>query len=132
MDIWGSTESNDAGVDDVLPVYARSAVGGPPVTVCSNPQFGTFNRLSVRQFVRFDVDEPGRYRFTATGTGGTDPDLVLFRRGFLIISEEPDPDLEEFVFELESGEHVLEVYEFGNLFSPARGRTCFDVTVEAV
>ena len=58
MDVWGSTETNDAGVDDVLPVYTPGSIDGPPVTVCSNPQFGTFNRTGVRQYLRFDVDLP--------------------------------------------------------------------------
>jgi hypothetical protein len=130
MDVWGSTETNDAGVDDVLPVYTPGAIDGPPVTVCSNPQFGTNNRLSVRQFVRFDVDRTGRYRLTAVGADDSDPDLVLFRRGFLVISQGPDPGREEFLFELESGEHVLEVYEYGNVVDLDAKRTCFEVTVE--
>jgi len=99
--------------------------------VCSNDQFGTFNRLGVRQFVRFEATAAGLHRFTAVGAEGTDPDLVLYRRGLVKISETAVPDREVFTFELEPGPHVLEVYEFDNLLAPGQGRTCFDVTVEA-
>jgi hypothetical protein len=132
MDIWAGTETNDAGAADVLPVYTDAVVGGGPVTVCSNPQFGIFNRLGVRQFVRFEATSPGPHRMSAVGGTGTDPDLVLFRRGFLAISETAVADREVFTFVLETGTHVLEVYEFDNLFAPGQGRTCFDVTVEAI
>jgi hypothetical protein len=131
MDIWATSETNDAGAMDVLPVYREAVVGGGPVTVCSNDQFGTFNRLGLRQFVRFDVTVAGPHRLTAVGAVGTDPDLVLFSRGFVTISESAVQDREVFTFELEPGPHVLEVYEFENLFEPGQGRTCFDVTVEA-
>jgi hypothetical protein len=131
MDIWAATETNDAGVVDVLPLYKEAVVDGGPVTVCSNDQFGTFNRLGVRQFVRFEATAAGLHRFTAVGAEGTDPDLVLYRRGLVKISETAVPDREVFTFELEPGPHVLEVYEFDNLLAPGQGRTCFDVTVEA-
>ena len=131
MDSFGSTETNDAGVGDVLPVYHDAVVDGAPVTVCSNPQFGTFNRLGVRQYLRFVAGTAGTHRFTAVGTGGSDPDLVLHRRGDQTVSESALSDREVFTFQLEQGTYVLEVYEFENLFTPARGRTCFDVTVEA-
>jgi hypothetical protein len=130
MDIWGSTETNDAGGEDVLPVYHDVGVNGEPVTVCSNSQFGTFNRTAVRQYLRFDVDLPGSHRISASGSGGSDPDIVLYRRGFLAISESSQPDREVITFELDNGVHVIEVYEWENLFSPGRGRTCFEVTVE--
>lgn len=130
MDIWGSTETNDAGGEDVLPVYHDVGVDRGPVTVCSNPQFGTFNRTGVRQYLRFDVDLPGNHRISAFGSGDSDPDIVIYRRGFLTISESDQPDREVITFDLDNGVHVLEVYEWENLFSPGRGRTCFEVTVE--
>ena len=55
---------------------------------------------------------------------------MIYRRGFLAISESSQPDREVITFDLDNGVHVLEVYEWENLFSPGRGRTCFDVTVE--
>jgi hypothetical protein len=132
MNIWAGGETNDAGVADVLPVYTDAVVGGGPVTVCSNPQFGLFNRLGVRQFIRFEATSPGPHRMSAVGGNGTDPDLVLFRGGFLAISETAVADREVFTYVLETGAYVLEVYEFENLYAPGQGRTCFDVTVEAI
>jgi hypothetical protein len=62
MDIWASTETNDAGRgSDVLPVYTDLAVGNPtPVQVCTIDDFGSFNRLSNRRFLAFDVSESGQ------------------------------------------------------------------------
>ena len=142
MDIWGSTEANNAGnALDVLPVYSQVAIGpGNSVQVCSIDDFGSFNRLSNRRFVRFDIASPGTYRIRATGLSSTDPDLFLYRQGVLNSSEGLAAGTETLTQTLVAGTHVVEVYDacivFGALVNPAvcpdplPSRSCLDVTVE--
>ena len=130
MDIWASTETNDAGNADVLPVYTSGQVDGPSVNVCSIARFGTFNGLSVSRFIRFQVPSAGRYRIDALGPAGSDPDLVLYDQGFLAVFDSEVNGRETANVQLDAGAHVLEIYEYVNLDTPAAGRTCFDVTVQ--
>lgn len=132
MDIWGATETNDAGRPDVLPVYTAVTVGGPAARLCTTAAFGAFNGLSVRRFARVDIPAGGRYRFRAAGAAGTDPDLVVYRRGELAPGQARGGDAETLDLDLQAGTHVVEVYAFGNLDSPATGDVCFDLTVSAL
>ena len=59
---------------------------------------------------------------TSAGRMPTEIGLRMFVDGLLEIGD----------LALNLGEHVLEVYEFGNLSSPPRGRTCFDVSVQSL
>jgi hypothetical protein len=130
MDIFATTETNDAGSADVLPVFTDLQTNGAAATVCSITSFGSFNGLSVRRFLRFEVDGSGTYRIAAAGDAGSDPDFAVYRRGFLALFQSEDPGLETADISLGPGTHVLEVYEFGNVSVPTRGRTCFDVSVQ--
>lgn len=137
MDELGSTETNDAGNGDVLPVYEPIGIGSGSVNVCSlgggeNPpqDYGSVNKLGNARFLRFTVSAAGSYAFTATGAPGTDPDLVLHQRGTIAISDGVASGLETFSRQLAPGDYVLEVYEFRNITGDPRGETCFDVSVQ--
>jgi hypothetical protein len=142
MDIWASTETNDAGrASDVLPVYTGVTVDdATPVQVCTIDQFGSFNRLSNRRFVTFDVAASDQYRITVTGPAGSDPDLFLYKRGFLNSSEGFVEAQEVLTQALSLGRHVLEVYDACIVFGPASNpstcpgnvpsRICLGVKVE--
>jgi hypothetical protein len=137
-------------------VYDSLTVGGPPVTVCSlddytprPPSSGAENKLASRRLVRFAVTSAGEHEITARAVAPlnapADPDMRLLLGGSqLRISEEPSPVLcavnspgdcvETFTSNLQTGNYVLEVYEWTNTNSldddePPIGRTCFTVTV---
>lgn len=138
MDAHGSTETNDANRGaDVLPVYATLQTAARAVEVCSLGgtgfgDFGTYNKLSNRRFLRVSVAASGAFRFTAVGPAGSDPDLILHQRGILEIAQldsDRDQTLER---TLAAGDYVLEVYEYSNTTDFPRGRTCFDVTMEQI
>ena len=75
--------------------------------------------------------------YTATGSvaGGPtpDPDIVLYRNGFLEIAESEVANQEELTRALEAGEHVVEVYEYSHVDRGVnvtrRGVTCMNVSV---
>ncbi len=132
MNEWGSTETNDAGTTDVLPVYTVQRDGGAPVTACSLSSFGTYNRLSTRRFLRLRIGSDGIYDFRVRGPDGSDPDAVLYTFGIGEVFQSEVDGLENFLVELQAGDYVLEIYEFRNLFDPGVGKVCLDTTVEAV
>ncbi len=149
MDIWASTETNDAGQGgDVLPVYTDLVVGAAgPAAVCTISQFGgsdparNFNALSTRRFLRFEVAAAGEYRIVVTGPGDSDPDLAVYRQGLRAVSNGFLAGEERLVIPLSAGTHVLEVYDScivdgvaNNPICPAStpARTCLDAVVEAM
>ena len=52
MDPYATTETNDGGSADTLPVYADLALNGPAVRVCGDASLGIYNRLGNRRFLR--------------------------------------------------------------------------------
>ena len=133
MDEWGSTETNDAGRADVLPVYHPLPIDGAPTEVCSiNFSPGDFySKLGIRQYLRLTLDSAGPVVISASGEPGTDPDFVLHDAGFRRFSESAEDGFESATWELDAGEFVVEVYEWENLTSPPKGRTCFEITARA-
>ncbi|MGD8533059.1 MAG: PKD domain-containing protein [Gammaproteobacteria bacterium] len=141
MDIWASTETNDAGQGaDVLPVYTELALGpGNTATVCTISQFGDFNRLSNRRFLRFEVPVADEYQIVVTGPADSDPDLAIYRQGRRAIFNGFLAGEERAVIPLSAGTHVLEVYDSCivdgteiNAICPnvTPARTCLNATVE--
>ncbi|MGB5622088.1 MAG: hypothetical protein WBN65_06310, partial [Gammaproteobacteria bacterium] len=136
MDIWGTNETNNAGnVNDVLPIYTDISVGGPPREVCSIPTYQTFNGLSTRRFLRLQIGSTGTRTVQVTGPGNSDPDFVVFRQGFLLVSEAEVPGQETLSWPSGPGTYVLEVYEYanidgGNAFGRPPSQTCLTVTVQ--
>ena len=140
-DGFGTGETNSGGSADTLPVYKTVTVGGPPVNVCSNSEFGGgISALNTIQHVRLTITTVGMHTFTATATvipGGetTDPDMVLFApplSGIFEVFESAVADSETGVSQnLPTGDYIIEVYDYNNLVSGGQeiGRACFDVTV---
>jgi hypothetical protein len=139
-DAWATGEGNSGGVPEALPVYTTVALGGSQV-VCGVTTAGTFNTLGNRRFLRFTLASARSVTIQAlyTPTGSLapfspnpDPDLVLYRSGFLDFSDSTVNGSETLTRSLEAGEYVIEVYEYSHI-DPAgslpRGRTCFNVTV---
>jgi hypothetical protein len=135
-------------------VYDSLTVGGSAINVCSLTDYtsaltGAENKLASRRFVRFTVMAPGSHTITARAvspiSAPADPDMRLhLGLGQIIDADGPRPALcstslpqnclETFTATLQSGDHVLEVYEWTNTNAttdeePPIGRTCFDITV---
>jgi len=133
QDIWGSLETNDAGRDNVLPLYAVLTVDGPAVNVCSvaTSTIDVFNRIGNRRFLRFTVGSPGTFELRAQGGIGSDPDLVAWDGGVDVTAESRIDGVESLELDLPAGVHVLEVYDYRNIQpgpTDVPGTYCFDVT----
>jgi len=146
-DVWATGESNNGAVPEALPIYTTVNLGGTQA-VCGVTTAGTFNTLGNRVFLRFTLGSARSVTIRAdyTGVGSTapfspnpDPDLVLYRSGFLDFSGSTVNGSETLTRSLEAGEYVIEVYEYSHIdpedldvYPPGtqpRGTTCFNVTV---
>jgi hypothetical protein len=142
-DEWASTETNDGSVPQALPIYTQLTLNGGSQPVCGTTAAGTYNKIGNRQFLRFSVSAARSVtvRATYTPAGSTepfspvaDPDIVLYRNGFLDIAESTMNGDETLTRTLDAGEYVIEVYEWSHidpseLAPPRRGITCFNMSV---
>jgi len=142
-DEWGTAETNNGSVSQALPVYTQLTLNGGPKSVCGTTLAGTYNKIGNRLFLRFSISAARSVtvRATYTSTGSTaplspdpDPDIVLYKNGFLDIAETTANGDETLTRTLDAGEYVIEVYEWSHIdpsYSAAerRGNTCFNVSV---
>ena len=142
-DEWGTNESNDGSLPQVLPLYAQLTLNGGARSVCGTTAAGTFNKIGNRFFLRFSLAAARavtvRAQYTSTGSTAPfapepDPDIVLYNNGFLDIAESTTIGDETLTRTLEAGEYVIEVYEWSHIdpsysASQRRGNTCFNVSV---
>lgn len=137
---WGIGETNDAGIDEALPVYYDIPIG-QTTTVCADNQLGFPNKLGNHRLIR--VDNPDGERIAVTAESlviqVTDPDLRLYQRGqceAAALSSSTDFS-ETLVTEL-SGTLVLDLQDWWKLnpdltdpLPPSQpDHSCFAVTVE--
>ncbi|MGH8263362.1 MAG: hypothetical protein ACRET4_07775 [Steroidobacteraceae bacterium] len=112
MDIYGSTETNNAGSADVLPVYTTIALGGSTVLRSTNA-FGVGNKLSTHRFLKFTLAAPGNVKFDLTEAAGRDPDMEVYEHG---VPHAPvmGPTSESFTLSLAADDYVLDIYDCDN------------------
>ena len=110
---YGSTETNNASSQSVLPVYTPISLGGAAVQVRSTNEFGVGNKLSTHRFLRLNVPATTNVRFRASAAAGRDPDMHVFRQG-VSIGPSSGPANEDFSLVLQPGDYVLDIYDCGN------------------
>ena len=104
VDRWGSTETNNAGSTDTLPVYTTIQTDGTPLNVCSNSEFDSVgpdnegNKLNEHRYLRMTINTQQRYTFDIQADAATlalmpipddladerdqsDPDMFYYRVG---------------------------------------------------
>jgi hypothetical protein len=130
----GSTETNNGGNAQNLPVYRAATVNGGAVQACSSTANGDDgNKLGNSRFVRFNVPAAQAITMRAAGPIGSDPDMVLYRQGPITssVADSTVTGIEQFSRALAPGNYVLEVYDFfATDFNPGTpGNTCMNVTI---
>jgi hypothetical protein len=121
----------------VLPIYTPIGLN-QQVEVCGVRAFGRYNKLSNRRFLQFSIPQQRLVSIRVIGLSGTqvtpepDPDFILWRAGGIVTIEfTDDPPTEEEQFMLDTGDYVLEVYDYSHIDAsvPPRNRTCMTVSV---
>jgi len=128
-DDFGTGETNSGGDARNLPIYPTLPIEGS-VEVCSYAINGLQNKLGNRKFLVLDIVNTGSYQVTAVGQAvGDDPDLLLFSQGNFIFRSDVVGN-ESITRNINAGQYVMEVYDFGNTQSNPRD-TCIDVSLSA-
>jgi hypothetical protein len=147
---YGSTEANNAGSQDALPVYTTIPTDGSAVPICSSAEFdsvganATGNKLGEHRFLRMNVINPGQHTFTILTDAATvsslpagsasDPDIYIYRNG-AYITEGSSPEANEEIFNvnLAVGSYVMDFHEwrYEDTSAPANfpARACFTIQV---
>lgn len=149
LDEYASTETNDGGIPESLPIYTEARLNQPAVQVCSTARDGAhYNAIGNRRFVRFSIptERDVEIRVTGLAQGPTasplpNPDFLLYRSGFLARSNcagpatgECDQPLSSEVYRnrLLAGEYVLDVHDRSHVDSThgIRPSACMLVSIE--
>lgn len=141
-DSFGTTESligqddTVASSEDVLPIYTPLILNQAK-TVCSNPQFGGGNKLSVIQYLFIDIPTTASYALqispqTGAYEGGR-PAAEVYRQGQFVSGYFMTTSTQlEFDVQLASGRHIIAIYDVDNLQGEPEdhARHCFSIRVD--
>jgi hypothetical protein len=127
LDAFGSTETHvptPVASAGALPVYTSVASGGQ-VNALSVDDAGHYNTLGNHRFIRYDKAGGGTQTVTVT-TSGTDPDVIVYRNGSLLLISEGAANE---TFDISTaGTYIFDVYECSNGCGTPQG-TAGDYTV---
>ena len=133
IDELGATETNSGGNAQNLPVYRPVLINGGSQQVCSSTANGEYNSLGNAKFLRFNVPASQAVTLRLAGPVGSDPDMVLYRQGFLAssVADSTATGIEEFSTPLTPGNYVVEVYDFfaTDLDPGTPGNTCMNFSI---
>ena len=133
MDDFGSTETNNGGAAENLPIYRNLTVNGSSINVCSSTANGEANKLGNRRYLRFTVPHSATIQVVAQAAVGKDPDLVLHQKGqqTWAISNSSATGKQTLSRTVAAGTLVLEVFDAAAVDkdTATAGNACMDVTV---
>jgi len=119
-DSYGSNRTNTGNSQYTTPVYRDLRVGGT-ITACSRNNYGAYNKLGNRTFVKVNITQAGNYTINAQPSDGSvgDPDIALYKTTYphenIAISMHEGSPTDVLYTYLEKGEYLLDVYD--NSFS---------------
>lgn len=141
-DPFGTTESLSGQDDtvansvDILPIYTSLSLNQVK-TVCSNPQFGGGNKLSVIQYLFIDVPAIANYSLQLTPLigdyGGGRPAAEVYHQGRFINGYFMTNSARlSFDVQLAAGRHILAIYDVDNLQGETEdhARHCFSIRID--
>jgi hypothetical protein len=104
---------------------------GAPVEITTSTSYGTFNKLSNRQYVKFSIATSKPYIITvekSSSSNDTDPDFVLYKTDTFSYVDRGNGtavNKEEKSISLDAGNYLLDISEYNNV-----NTATFDVTVQ--
>ncbi|NOZ90233.1 MAG: hypothetical protein GXO60_02985 [Epsilonproteobacteria bacterium] len=114
-DAYGSNRTNNANSQVATPVYKKLSIGHS-ITVCTRNNYGVYNKLGNRDFIKVKIDKDGTYKFDANSNNyGSDPDMILYEttyphKDIAISSYEGSPS-DTLIVNLKKGNYLLDVYD---------------------
>ncbi len=123
-DVLGSTETNNGGIAEALPLYkSYPGIGAVLNNICLTDAAGLPNKLGNYAFVKVGIPSAGPY--TIQLTGGVDPDFEIFNATFRAVAvKEARGDEQLRITDLAAGDYVIVVSDF-----KLTGRPCFNLTI---
>jgi len=115
-DSYGTNRTNIADTNSVSPVYKELRVGGS-VTSCTINNYGVYNKLGNRTYVRVHISQAGEYRFDAQPSDYSpqDPDMILYNTSYphkeVGISLYEGQSTDTLTASLNKGDYLLDVYD---------------------
>ncbi len=138
-DEYGSGESNSGGYTGNLPIYKNLSLNNVAVRACSTNIFGSYNKLGNAQHFLINIAASGNYQFTARemgeDSGNANPDLYLYRSGYLIgMAENIDVGQENISRFLTAGIYTLELVDgrVVDVDETSQITACFDVQAHPI
>jgi hypothetical protein len=138
-DAVGSTESNNGGIAQALPLY-RTLSLGVTQNVCVTDAAGVpgneSNKLGSHVFLRFNLGSAATRTITVVGTNSaSDPDFTLTRADGSETTHEGTGQSESVQLSLSAGWYVVALYDYNLILdntqaSNQSGVRCFNVTVQ--
>lgn len=143
VDVYGSSESNNAGNTYVTPIFFNLALGNN-TGICVTRAFALlrglgqldYNVLGINHVLRFTPGATGNYQFTVTGGAYSDPDAIFYTDAGPNYHDIATSITETFTENaLVAGrEYMLEVYDYNLLADPTVpvNNQCYTVNVTAL
>lgn len=136
-DAFGAGESNNGSLNNLLPLYKSIVIGGSPVSVCSSPEFGKYNKLGNSAFIKLVVPKLANYQFTATKVSGATglgrPEIYVLKSDLYfahfndVVSEGLTGNAN-----LSPGIYVVEVFDQSNRDekNSEKNTFCYDIKIQ--
>lgn len=136
-DVYGSTETNNAGNSNILPIFHVTTVSAAATNVCVTRAFNRglgssdYNVLGMSQYIRFTPQTPGNYQFTVSGNSSGDPDAIFYNETGANYHGTSVPGVETFTEALSNTrEYMFEIFDYNMLTDPNSPSTaCYTVSV---
>ncbi len=117
-DSYGTSRMNSAGSRHTVPVY-RDLVVGDSIDICNQNNYGVYNKLGNRTYVRVKINQSGSYSFNAKPNGrvsaNQDPDILIYSTKYphdnMGISSQEGSAYDNLSMNLDKGEYLLDVFD---------------------
>ncbi len=114
-DAYGTNRTNSANSPVAVPIYKNLTIGGN-INVCSRNNYGIYNKLGNRSFIKIKIDSDGFYQFNANSNNpSSDPDMILYQttyphKDIAISSYEGSPN-DTLMVNLKKGDYLLDTFD---------------------
>ncbi|MCK5854575.1 MAG: hypothetical protein KAG56_05090 [Sulfurovaceae bacterium] len=117
-DAYGTNRLNTAGSRHTVPIY-RDLIVGDTINICNQNNYGVYNKLGNRTYVKVKINQSGSYSFNAKPKGrvsaNQDPDIMIYNTKYphdnIGISSKEGSAYDNLSMHLDKGEYLLDVFD---------------------